>query len=53
MQEQPIEQTSYDFLAPKVEALLWKVDSENIEEEKYLVKFFGRSYLQTKWMNRK
>jgi hypothetical protein len=43
----------YDFLTPKIESLLWKLDQTNNEEEKFLVKFVGRSYLQVRWMTRK
>jgi hypothetical protein len=53
MEQEIHEEPIYDFLSPKVEALLWKIDNEILEEEKYLVKFFGKSYIQTKWMTRK
>ena len=43
----------YTFLAPKVECLLWKTEQSEENEEKFLVKFVGRSYIQTKWMTRK
>lgn len=36
-------------MTPRVEFILWKTDGE---EESFLVKFLGRSYIQTKWMTR-
>lgn len=41
---------AYDFLAPRIECLLWVAGAG--EDEKFLAKFTGRSYLRTKWLSR-
>ena len=41
---------AYDFLAPRIECLLWVAGAG--EEEKFLAKFARRSYLRTMWLSR-
>ena len=39
----------YDFLKPKVDALLWMRISKEGEEEEFLVKLKNRSYYHCQW----
>lgn len=40
----------YDFIAPRIECLLWVTGAG--EDEKFLAKFTGRSYLRAMWLSR-